>query len=56
MIDRLVDAGASVERCCLILGVARQNSRRRGDMGGNYYKDKHTATTPAQLRQQWLTD
>jgi hypothetical protein len=45
VIDRLVDAGASVERCCLILGVARQN----------YYKDKRTATTPTQLRQQWLT-
>lgn len=45
MIDRLVDAGAPVDRCCRLLGVARQN----------YYKHKRTLTTPTQLRQQWLT-
>jgi putative transposase len=45
VIDRLVDAGAPVDRCCLILGVARQN----------YYKHKRTPTTPTALRQQWLT-
>ena len=45
MIDRLVDAGAPVDRCCRILGVARQN----------YYKHKRTPTTPRQLRREWLT-
>lgn len=45
MIDRLVDAGAPVDRCCRILGVARQN----------YYKHNRTPTTPRQLRREWLT-
>ncbi|GHD80266.1 hypothetical protein GCM10010317_102060 [Streptomyces mirabilis] len=45
MIDRLVDAGAPVDRCCRILGVARQS----------YYKHKRTPTTPRQLRREWLT-
>ncbi|SEG85813.1 Transposase InsO and inactivated derivatives [Actinacidiphila yanglinensis] len=45
MIDRLVDAGAPVDRCCRILGVARQN----------YYKHKRTPATPRQLRRDWLT-
>ena len=45
MIDRLVDAGAPVDRCCRLLGVTRQN----------YYKHKRTPTTPTQLRRQWLT-
>ncbi len=45
MIDRLVDAGAPVDRCCRILGITRQN----------YYKHKRTPTTPTQLRRQWLT-
>ncbi len=45
MIDRLVDAGAPADRCCRILGVARQN----------HYKRKRTPTTPRQLRQEWLT-
>lgn len=45
MIHRLVDAGAPVDRCCRILGVARQN----------YYKHRHTPTTPRQLRRDWLT-
>ncbi|MFF7601006.1 IS3 family transposase [Streptomyces mirabilis] len=45
VIDRLVDAGTPVDRCCRILGVARQN----------YYKHKRTPTTPRQLRREWLT-
>ncbi|MBS44397.1 MAG: IS3 family transposase, partial [Nocardioides sp.] len=45
MIDRLVDAGVPADRCCRVLGVARQN----------YYKAKRTPTTPTQLRRQWLT-
>jgi transposase-like protein len=45
VIDRLVDAGAPVDRCCRILGVARQN----------HYKHKRTPTTPRQLRREWLT-
>lgn len=45
MIDRLVDAGVPADRCCRVLGVARQN----------YYKQKRTPTTPTQLRRQWLT-
>ncbi len=45
MIDRLVDAGAPVVRCCRILGITWQN----------YYKHKRTPTTPTQLRRQWLT-
>ncbi|WP_373561096.1 IS3 family transposase [Streptomyces sp. OV198] len=44
-IDRPVDAGAPVDRCCRILGVARQN----------YYKHKRTPTTPRQLRREGLT-
>lgn len=45
MIDRLVGAGAPVDRCCVILGVTRQN----------YYKHKRKPTTATQLRRQWLT-
>ena len=45
MIDRLVDAGVPADRCCRVLGVARQN----------YYKQKRIPTTPTQLRRQWLT-
>ena len=45
MIDRLVDAGIPADRCCRVLGVARQN----------YYKQKRTPTTQTQLRRQWLT-
>ena len=45
MIDRLIDAGVPVDRCCRVLGVARQN----------YYKAKRTPTTPTQLRREWLT-
>ena len=45
MIDRLVDAGAPVDRCCKVLGISRQN----------YYKHKRRPTTARQLRRQWLT-
>jgi putative transposase len=45
VIDRLVDAGIPADRCCRLLGVARQN----------YYKQKRTPTTPTQLRRQPLT-
>ncbi len=45
MIDRLVDAGVPVDRCCRVLGVARQN----------YYKQKRTPTSATQLRRLWLT-
>ncbi len=45
MIDRLVGAGAPVDRCCVILGVTRQN----------YYKQKRKPTTATQLCRQWLT-
>ncbi|WP_085997865.1 IS3 family transposase [Nocardia jiangxiensis] len=45
VIDSLAAAGAPVDRCCRVLGVARQN----------YYKAKRRPTTPTQLRRQWLT-
>lgn len=45
MIDRLVDAAVPADRCCRVLGVARQN----------YCKPKRNPTTPTQLRRQWLT-
>ncbi|MGN2638758.1 IS3 family transposase [Nocardia takedensis] len=45
VIDSLAAAGAPVDRCCRVLGVARQN----------YYKAKRTPTSPTQLRRQWLT-
>ena len=45
MIDRLVDAGIPADRCCRVLGVARQN----------YYKQKRKPTAPTELRRQWLT-
>lgn len=45
MIDRLVDAALPADRCCRVLGIARQN----------YYNAKRTLTTPTQLRLQWLT-
>ncbi|XCI64320.1 IS3 family transposase ISAar24 [Mycolicibacterium parafortuitum] len=45
MIDRLVDARAPVDHCCVILGVTRQN----------YYKHKRKPTTATQLRRKWLT-
>jgi putative transposase len=45
VIDQLADAGVPVDRCCRVLGVARQS----------YYKHKRTPTTPTQLRRQWLS-
>lgn len=45
MIDRLVDTGAPVDRCCKVLGISRQN----------YDKNKRKPTTPTALRRQWLT-
>jgi putative transposase len=45
VIDRLVDAGVPLERCCRVLGISRQN----------YYKHKRRPTTATQLRRQWLT-
>lgn len=45
MIDRLVDTGAPVDRCCRILGVSRQG----------YYRYKRRPTSATQLRRQWLT-
>lgn len=46
MVDRLVDAGASVETCCQILGVSRQG----------YYRYRKHLTSSTQRRRQWLTD
>ena len=45
MIDRLVDAGVPVEKCCRVLGVSRQG----------YYRYKRRPTSVTQLRRQWLT-
>lgn len=45
MIDRLADAGVPIDRCCRVLGIARQN----------YYKHKRKPMTQSELRRQWLT-
>lgn len=45
MIDRLADAGIPIDRCCRVLGVARQH----------YYRHKRKPMTPSELRRQWLT-
>jgi transposase InsO family protein len=45
VIDRLADTGIPVDRCCQVLGVSRQG----------YYRYKRRATSPTQLRRQWLT-
>lgn len=45
MIDRLADTGGPIDRCCQVLGIARQN----------YYKHKRKPMTPSELRRQWLT-
>lgn len=45
MIDRLADAGIPIDRCCRVLGVARQH----------YYRFKRKPMTPSELRRQWLT-
>lgn len=45
MIDRLADAGIPIDRCCRVLGVARQH----------YYRVKRKPMTQSELRRQWLT-
>lgn len=45
MIDRLADAGIPIDRCCRVLGVARQH----------YYLVKRKPLTQSELRRQWLT-
>lgn len=45
MIDRLTDAGIPIDRCCRVLGVARQH----------YYRVKGKPMTQSELRRQWLT-
>ncbi|GAA3014858.1 hypothetical protein GCM10010461_26600 [Microbacterium aurantiacum] len=45
MLDRLADAGIPIDRCCRVLGVARQH----------YYRVKRKPLTQAELRRQWLT-
>ena len=45
MIDRLADAGIPIDRCCRVLGVARQH----------YYRVKRKPLTQSVLRRQWLT-
>lgn len=45
MIDRLADAGIPIDRCCRVLGVARQH----------YYRVKRKPLTESELRRQWLT-
>lgn len=45
MIERLADAGIPIDRCCRVLGVARQH----------YYRVKRKPLTQSELRRQWLT-
>lgn len=45
MIDRLADAGIPIDRCCRVLGIARQH----------YYRQKRKPMTQSELRRQWLT-
>ena len=45
MIDRRADAGIPIDRCCRVLGVARQH----------HYRRKRKPMTPSELRRQWLT-
>ena len=45
MIDRLVDAGHPVKKCCRVLGVSSPG----------YYRYKNRPTSATQLRRQWLT-
>ncbi len=45
MIDRLVDAGMPVKKCCRVLGVSSPG----------YYLYRNRPTSPTQLRRQWLT-
>ena len=43
MIDRLADAGIPIDRCCRVLGVARQH----------YDRVKRKPLTESELRRQW---
>ena len=45
MIDRLVDAGIPVKKCCRVLGVSSPG----------YYRYKNRPTSATQLRREWLT-
>lgn len=45
MIDRLADTGIPIDRCCRVLGVARQH----------YYRVKRKPLTQPELPRQWLT-
>jgi putative transposase len=45
VIDRLVDAGIPVKKCCRVLGVSSPG----------YYRYKNRPTSATQLRREWLT-
>jgi putative transposase len=45
VIDVLVDAGFSTERCCVVLGVSPQG----------YYAYRRRPLSPTKMRRQWLT-
>lgn len=45
MIDRFVDAGIPVKKCCRVLGVSSPG----------YYRYKNRPTSATQLRREWLT-
>lgn len=45
MIDHVADAGIPIDRCCRVLGVARQH----------YYRVKRKPLTRSELRRKWLT-
>lgn len=45
MIDRLVDAGIPVKKCCRVLGVSSPG----------YYRYKNRPISATQLRREWLT-
>ena len=45
MIDRLVDAGFSVTRCCQVLGCSSQG----------YYRYRRRPLSPTKMRREWLT-
>ena len=45
MIDLLVDAGFSVQRCCQVLGVSSQG----------YYRYRRRPLSPTKMRREWLT-
>ena len=45
MIDTLTDAGFSVQRCCVVLGVSSQG----------YYAYRRRPLSPTKMRREWLT-